>query len=335
MDLYSVLNTGDQTHKPHDTVSGRPIFRYAVRVIKIVLLLTVLLFVSIALYRALLNFDRSMLVFHLLWFSSGTLILVGSHIVGAWCYQCLYRGLSSDLTWNQAFILLTVPSLGKYLPGKVLALAGHAAIANSFGVPIGLSGMAIVLITGLSLAATFLIGLVLMLTQTPLQAINQFHQVDLTTAFFILLLLLFHPRIFYGAVNYILRLLSRPPLTARLNLQTMVKLFIGLLLQNCLYTSGASLIIFGVLELPITSLFLIIGASCLANVAGFVAIFAPGGIGVREAALLLLLTPTVGAGNAAMITLLARLLQTVIDAFFAVPGFAALYLLRRNADHPP
>jgi uncharacterized membrane protein YbhN (UPF0104 family) len=59
---------------------------------------------------------------------------------------------------------------------------------------------------------------------------------------------------------------------------------------------------------------LVIGALGLANAAGTVAVFAPGGVGVREAVLVALLAGSVGAPQATAAAVSWRLLELVVEA---------------------
>jgi uncharacterized membrane protein YbhN (UPF0104 family) len=74
-------------------------------------------------------------------------------------------------------------------------------------------------------------------------------------------------------------------------------------------------------DVPWTTVPQIVGLFAFAQIAGFVALFAPAGIGVREAAFLAGLTPVVGAGPAIAITGVCRLWQTVLDLVMALIGW--------------
>jgi hypothetical protein len=58
---------------------------------------------------------------------------------------------------------------------------------------------------------------------------------------------------------------------------------------------------------------LIASSFAAAYVLGYAAIFAPAGIGVREVALVLLLSPAMGAAPAAAVSVLARVWTTVVE----------------------
>jgi hypothetical protein len=97
-----------------------------------------------------------------------------------------------------------------------------------------------------------------------------------------LIAVVLHPKVFYGMGNAVLRWLSRPAITRRVRGKKLFGLLawavIGLLWQSL----AAYLLIAGPLGLPIQKWWVVAGAYCLAWIAGFLFIFAPGGMGVRE-----------------------------------------------------
>ena len=73
--------------------------------------------------------------------------------------------------------------------------------------------------------------------------------------------------------------------------------------------------------------FVVIAA--LANTIAYLVIFAPGGIGVREAILWVGLDPIIGHANAAIVVVALRVIQTVVEILLAGAG---MILLRRIAE---
>jgi hypothetical protein len=67
----------------------------------------------------------------------------------------------------------------------------------------------------------------------------------------------------------------------------------------------------------------LIGASAIAVLAGFLAFFAPGGIGVRDSTLLVFLLPLADSGIAATVSILVRLINTTLD--ISVGIFSLMY----------
>ena len=60
-------------------------------------------------------------------------------------------------------------------------------------------------------------------------------------------------------------------------------------------------------------------ASCGAYLAGFLALFAPGGLGVREGVLAVLLAPFMGPGIPAAVAVLSRLWMTIVELLGLAP----------------
>jgi uncharacterized membrane protein YbhN (UPF0104 family) len=73
-----------------------------------------------------------------------------------------------------------------------------------------------------------------------------------------------------------------------------------------------------------------IGVFTCSYLVGFIALFAPGGLGPRESVFLLMLAGEIGLKPAAGLALASRLLLTGTEVLPAVP-----LLLRRRAPSPP
>jgi len=69
------------------------------------------------------------------------------------------------------------------------------------------------------------------------------------------------------------------------------------------------------------------GAFTASYLAGYLFLFAPGGIGVRESMLVLLLQPTIGLGQAIALAAASRLALTINELGVALP----LFLLGRTS----
>jgi uncharacterized membrane protein YbhN (UPF0104 family) len=61
-----------------------------------------------------------------------------------------------------------------------------------------------------------------------------------------------------------------------------------------------------------------IGAFTLGYILGLLALFAPGGVGVRELVLIGLLAPFLGSGGAVAVSVASRLVLTVLEAAAAL-----------------
>jgi hypothetical protein len=96
------------------------------------------------------------------------------------------------------------------------------------------------------------------------------------------LFVLVHPRVFYRLTNRVLTRLGKPPMTKRLRFHELCGLLLwawaGLVWQSL----AIWLVVSGPLGLQFTKWWVLAGAYSLAWCAGFLAFWAPGGLGVRE-----------------------------------------------------
>jgi hypothetical protein len=241
------------------------------------------------------------------WLMYALLITAWRRMLSAWG-----RGLDF---WSAARIW-TVSSLGKYLPGKVWAVAGMAVMAQRAGIGAGpATGSAVilqVLAIGTGAAVAGLTGWGVLRAAYP----------GAVTGLAVLLAasvggigLLLRPAL----VNRLLRIAApeagqvTPPVGAvAFGIVANAVAWMG-------YGVALWLLARGLLPdvelglLPATAVFT---ASYLA---GFLALFAPGGIGVREGVFILMLQGPLGIGAATALAIASRLLLTVTELGAAVP----------------
>ena len=98
------------------------------------------------------------------------------------------------------------------------------------------------------------------------------------------LFVLLQPKVFHGIIDRVLRIMNKPPMARRLSGQLLLGL-LGWSMFGLLWQSLAVWVLLSqpeTLGLKISQLGLVAGAYCLAWSVGFMAFWAPGGIGVRE-----------------------------------------------------
>lgn len=173
--------------------------------------------------------------------------------------------------------------LARYLPGVIWQVMGRVYLAR----PYGLSG-SICTITQILELVMFLLANVLV----ALSCLLYFGIKNLQGAargwlfcavgLLPVLLILLHTKVFYGIINRIMKRIGKPQVTKRLRGYALV----GLLGWNIFGLLWQSLAIFLIvqpqLELKLNWWWVVAGAYCLAWCAGFLAFWAPGGLGVRE-----------------------------------------------------
>jgi hypothetical protein len=218
--------------------------------------------------------------------------------------------------WTAARIWI-LSSLGKYVPGKVWAVAGMAVLAQRAGVaPWAATGSAVVmqvLAIGTGAAVAGLAGARTL--ESAQRGAGTGLVLMVAVAVISVGLLLWPP-----FLRRLLRLAAphpggeRPP-TAKgiiVGMATNIVAWLG-------YGLALWLLSRGLLPSSGLDLRLAIAVFTASYLAGFLALFAPGGIGVREGLFILMLQKPLGVGAATSLALASRLLLTVAELGAAVP----------------
>ena len=235
-------------------------------------------------------------------------------LIAAWRRMLAAWGRSLDL-WPAARIW-TVSSLGKYLPGKVWAVAGMAVMAQRAGIGAGpATGSAVilqVLAIGTGAAVVGLTGWGALRAAYPGAALGL--AVLLAASLGGIGLLLWP-----ALVNRVLNIAApdagpvTPPAGA---------LVFGIVANAVAWMGyGGALWLLARGLLPRSGLGLLEATAVFtaSYLAGFLALFAPGGIGVREGVFILMLQGPIGIGAATALAIASRLLLTVTELGAAVP----------------
>jgi uncharacterized membrane protein YbhN (UPF0104 family) len=181
--------------------------------------------------------------------------------------------------------------LARYLPGVIWQVVGRVYLVKPYGVSAAECSTSQVLELAVFLLANVLVALACL----PWFAGQMPHEVRSLlysgAALAPLLLLLLIPRVFYGAIDGILKKLRKPPIAVRMPGRQLAGL-VGWAVAGLLWQGLAIWLLMGqrhALNLDISRLGLVVGAYCLAWCAGFLAFWAPGGLGTREFVLILTL----------------------------------------------
>jgi hypothetical protein len=211
---------------------------------------------------------------------------------------------------------------------------GYLGLARVFGVGLKTSGSVALLTTGMGLASATLLGVVVLVDHPVFHSSAFAPRIGLAIGVLAAMLIVIHPAVFWRLINLGLKVFKRTPVTVTLDFKRMFVFFMGLMAVNGLFLTGGCAVLYGLVALDYATLPLTVGAYCLANVIGFLALFAPAGIGVREGLMLLALTPVLGAGIAGLAAVLLRFIQTAVDGLVILGGLMAWYRIRPAPAEP-
>lgn len=243
--------------------------------------------------------------------------------------QLALSGLGYSVDYRTAYHGYFLSQLAKYIPGKLWILPGRALALRPSGVSMISSSLGIIV----ELSVLIVSGVVaflpyLLLTSNEVLDPSWSLGVGLLVASILLAL---HPRIFNPVLRWLMVRLGHASVDVNL---TGIKLTQMLLICLVFWLAaglGLALLARSVQEMPFRLWILIPSAFSMAWVLGFLAFFTPGGLGVREGALALLLAPFLPAPLPAALALLGRLLWTVAELISV--AIAALLRKQRHKDH--
>ncbi len=218
-----------------------------------------------------------------------------------------------DLPFWTAYRIAALSNLGKYLPGKVWAFLGMMFMLRNEGYGTHLAfastmwHQALTILTGLAFTGA-IIGAEFT-AWIPLWVI---------VAAVTLCLVFLHPLVLTRLLNFGLRIVRRDPVDITLPFSKGLVLFVLYGLAWLLYGSSFWFLVWG-LGFPPGPFWAVTASFGAAYLIGFLALFAPGGVGVREGILVLLLSPMYGAGVAALISVVSRLWMTALEVLQLTP----------------
>lgn len=236
-----------------------------------------------------------------------------------WPYLLRRLGVHVGVGWIGLFF---TSQLGKYLPGSVWQFAGRVGLAKRRGVPVQTALMSVVAEVVLSSLAAGLLGLLVVPAWVALVVLAG-------VALAAVVVFRLAPRAALRVTRLLARLrVDRATFTAAVRAAPVG----GALYIPVLGAYGLAFWLTGraLFAVPASQLGVYIGTFALAWLAGLAAVFAPGGIGVREAVIAALLTSRLGEAHAIVLAATSRIVLFAIDLVLGVLSLSLPALLRRQ-----
>lgn len=250
-------------------------------------------------------------------------------------WRALLAGLGSPLPRRVAARVMFVGQLGKYLPGSVWAFVAQVELARDHAVPRARGAAA----TLLAVAVTVATGLAVAAVALPLSSTEAARRWWWALALAPLLLAALHPRVVTWGIGLAARTFARFRAVAETGTvdiggRAITTAVAWTLLAWAPLGAHLWVLTWAVGGDPLSSLGPAVGAYALAWTLGLLVVFAPAGLGVREAVLVVALAPVVDAGAALVLAVLSRLVMTVADLAWAGAGLLAARGRREETAAP-
>lgn len=246
-------------------------------------------------------------------FAAGTLIFAFSYFIQVWAWDLITVKLKVALPLRETLESWFYSQLGKYVPGKVWLLVSRFYFYESKGKSKGGISIALYFETVTITAAA---GLVFWASLVLFKDLNPYGlggQSAWLALLFIPVFASLHPKVLQRVLNGVLKRLGRDPVVLPLSYGDILWILLVCLIAWMVGGIGFYLVIDSVISVPAGRLLYLTGALAFSNILGLVALFAPGGLGVREGALVYLLSYAMPGSVAVLLSVLTRLWITFIE----------------------
>lgn len=263
------------------------------------------------------------------WIAGSLALVLGTYALLIESWRRMLAGWGPRLGWWDSARIWVLSSMGKYIPGKIWAVAGMALLAQRRGVPPWAATASAILLQVASIGTGALIVAV-----TGVAALES-RRPGSTTA---LLAVVAASVVGLAAIGW-------PPIAARVVRRlapagtapatpAAAALLFGIAINALAWvTYGAALWLLARGVLPEVQLGLgdAIGGFAASYVAGLLVLLAPGGVGVRESVLVFMLQDRIGLGNALALAAVSRIGMTIADLLAALPFLRDIKETARHA----
>jgi uncharacterized membrane protein YbhN (UPF0104 family) len=245
-----------------------------------------------------------------------SIVLVGiaySVLVGVW--KVILKQSGYVISYTKMFKIWFVSNLGRYIPGKVWQLLGMLYLLEKEKVPKSKSFTVAILAQALSSMA----GILVMLGFLRYDLYREFFSQSLWFLFVLLafvagvVILIIYPELLQKVINLGLGFLKKDKIS--INYKPKNLLFYLLFYTGSWLLFGFCFLFFirSITPAPFGMYFGVTGAFAGSVTIGFLAFFAPGGVGIREGILVALLNAYFPLPVATLIALLSRVWITLVE----------------------
>ena len=249
------------------------------------------------------------------------LTLVAAYITASQGWRTILHGFGHNIRLHESFRVVYLANLGRYIPGKIWQVIGMVGLAKEVNVPAKTSLASFALVQAYALPASFLLVLLFLGgadLPASLAVYSNIVYIFMAVVFLLFLGLFFWPDGLDWALNRILKLFKQEPVSYKPSLQNRIAIFIWYLVTWLLFGLSFHFFLKALIAEPALGIWFTTGAYIAAYNLGYIAIISPGGLGVREGVMTLLLAGSLGQPVAASIALIHRVLITIAEAVMSL-----------------
>ena len=246
-------------------------------------------------------------------FILSTLVFAFSYFIQIWAWYLITLKLEIALSPSETLKTWFYSQLGKYLPGKIWLFLGRFHFYESRGKSKKAISIALYLETITIIMAAGLIFLAALIFHREIRLFYSWRHPGWLVLLFLLGFVSLHPRVLQKILNWILVQFKREPASLSISYSDILWILFVCIVSWVVGGVGFYLFVDSVYPVAPQYILFLTGALAISSTLGLIAIFAPSGLGVREGALVYLLSLMMAAPVAVLISILTRIWMTLIE----------------------
>ncbi len=303
-------------------MAGRNSIKNLKTYLKFLTFLLIVIIFYFLLKSVIINWDsvRTQLkTIDVVYLSLSFLVLLIAQVYVVFLWQNLVNSGKHTLSFKNAVSIFYLSALGRYIPGKVWQLVGLAYLSEGAGIESEVAITASLLSQSLSVITGILISTGILIMYLPLYAV---------IGLVLMILVFLYPPVFNRLLNWVSLRVRKKSVSLDISIFKEVLLFSGYIVAWLVYGFSFYLL-FASINIHI-SLFKSVEFFSASYLLGLFAVFVPGGLGVREGVLTILLKEIgIASYIASFIALLERICITVTEIILGLFGLL-VFLARRK-----
>ncbi|RLA48059.1 MAG: hypothetical protein DRR42_17130 [Gammaproteobacteria bacterium] len=261
-------------------------------------------------------------------FYTALMLVVQFILANGW--RWLLETSVGPLAFQDALIPFAISNLGKYVPGKVLYMVSRVEFASKAGAS---------RIEALSCFFLENVYLVVFATLVSVPAACSYFGISGTWAQLVImtlgltaLVIFLRSNIFFFLLNKFLAINNKVPMETAQTRKLGARLIVNYISVWIIYGAAGAILASITFDVPNEQLVQIGSAFVASWLLGFLTIITPAGLGAREGALVVLLSPVIGPAESSILALFARLFWTIAELGLSA---SALIYPRPNTTQRP
>jgi hypothetical protein len=242
-----------------------------------------------------------------------TLIFAFSYFIQIWAWYLITLKLKIALSPSDTLKSWLNSQLGKYLPGKIWLLLGRFYFYESRGKSKKSISVALYFEMVTIMVAAGLVFLAALIFFREIWLFYSWKQSGWLILLFLLGFVSLHPRVLQKILNWTLVQFKREPVSLSISYSDILWILFVCIVSWVIGGVGFYLFVDSVYPVAPQYILFLTGALAISSTLGLVAIFAPSGLGVREGALVYLLSFVMATPVAVIISILTRIWMTLIE----------------------